>query len=139
MGPVSGSHDNRQVGFSQGAPQDWHHAYPECPCSGFPSMEGWQRQGVSRQRAHPYDRPWRGGMRAGMRVAQHGRGGGYSEDHTIQVDLVVAQITEIGVAQAVLCEAQCRPWYREEGGGGYGGGSRASWRLESRDVDPGCW
>ena len=43
------------------------------------------------------------------------RGGGYSEDHTIQVDLVLAQITEIGVAQAVLCEAECRPWYREEG------------------------
>ena len=43
------------------------------------------------------------------------RGGGYSEDHTIQVDLVLAQITEIGVARVVLCEAECRPWYREEG------------------------
>ena len=28
---------------------------------------------------------------------------------------MLAQITEIGVAQAVLCEAECRPWYREEG------------------------
>ena len=37
-------------------------------------MEGWQRPGVSQQRAHPYDRPWRGGVRAGMGVAQHGRG-----------------------------------------------------------------
>ena len=43
------------------------------------------------------------------------RGGGYSEDHTIQVDLVLAQITEIGVARVVLCEAECHPWYREEG------------------------
>ena len=74
-GSCSGSYENRQVGFPQGAPQDWHHAYPEGRCSGFPRMEGWQGPGVSRQRAHPYDRPWRGGMRAGMGVAQHGRGG----------------------------------------------------------------
>ena len=41
------------------------------------------------------------------------RGGGYSEDHTIQVDLVSAQITEIGVARAELCRvAESRPWYR---------------------------
>ena len=43
-------------------------------------------------------------MRAGMNFCI--MGGGYSEDHTIQVDLVLAQIMEIGVA---------RPWYREEG------------------------
>ena len=42
-------------------------------------------------------------------------GGGYSEDHTIQVDLVLAQITEIVVARAVLCEAECLPWHWEEG------------------------
>ena len=42
-------------------------------------------------------------------------GGGYSEDHTIQVDLELAQISEIGVARAVLLEAEGRPWYREEG------------------------
>ena len=29
--------------------------------------------------------------------------------------IVLAQITEIGVARVVLCEAECRPWYREEG------------------------
>ena len=40
---------------------------------------------------------------------------GYSEDHTIQVNLVLAQIKEIGVARAVLREAEGRPWYREEG------------------------
>ena len=113
VGPVSGYHDDRQIGFPQGAPQDWHHAYPEGPCSGFPSMEGWQRQGVSRQRAHPYDRPWRGGMRAGMNLSI--MGGGYSEDHTIQVDLVLAQNTETGVARAVLCKVECRSWYREAG------------------------
>ena len=28
---------------------------------------------------------------------------------------MLAQITEIGVARVVLCEAECRPWYREEG------------------------
>ena len=39
-------------------------------------------------------------------------GGEYSEDHTIQVDLVVAQNMEIGVAREVLREAECRPWYR---------------------------
>ena len=44
------------------------------------------------------------------------REGGYSEDHTIQVDLVLAQIKEIGVARAVFREAEGRPWYREEGG-----------------------
>ena len=70
VGPVSGYHDDRQVGFPQGAPQDWHHAYTEGPGSGFPSMEGWQFQGVPRQRARPYDRPWRGGMG----VVHHGRG-----------------------------------------------------------------
>ena len=43
------------------------------------------------------------------------QGRGVQRDHTIQVDLVLAQITEIGVARAVLCEAECRPWYREEG------------------------
>ena len=74
VGPVRGYHDDRQVGFPQGAPQDWHHAYPEGPGSGFPSMEGWQFQGVPRQRARPYDRPWRGGMAAGMGVVHHGRG-----------------------------------------------------------------
>ena len=74
VGPVSGYHDDRQVGFPQGAPQDWHHAYPEGPGSGFPSMKGWQFQGVPRQRARPYDRPWRGGMAAGMGVVHHGRG-----------------------------------------------------------------
>ena len=113
VGPVSVYHDDRQIGFPQGAPQDWQHAYPEGPCSGFPSMEGWQRQGVSRQRAHPYDRRWRGGMRVGMNVCI--MGGGYSEDHTIQVDLVLAQITEIGVARVVICKTEFRPWYREEG------------------------
>ena len=53
VGPVRGYHDDRQVGFPQGAPQDWHNAYPEGPGSGFPSMEGWQFQGVPRQRARP--------------------------------------------------------------------------------------
>ena len=52
-------------------------------------------------------------------------GGGYSEDHTIQVDLVVAQITEIGVARAVLCKAECRPRYREKG---------VRWRFLGRSV-----
>ena len=28
---------------------------------------------------------------------------------------MLAQIKEIGVARVVLCEAECRPWYREEG------------------------
>ena len=43
------------------------------------------------------------------------RGGGYSEDHTVQVDLVLAQITEIEMARAVLREAEGRPGYQEEG------------------------
>ena len=42
-------------------------------------------------------------------------GGGYSEDYTCQVDLVLAQVTGIGVARAVLCKAECCLWYREEG------------------------
>ena len=62
------SHD-RQIGF-QGAPQDGHHAYPVGPGSGFSRMDGWQFQGVPRQRASPYERPWRGGMG----VARQGRG-----------------------------------------------------------------
>ena len=73
MGPVSGFHDDRQIGLPQGAPQDWHHAYPEGPGSGFSRMDGWQFQGVPRQRARPYERPRRGGIGAGMGVAHHGR------------------------------------------------------------------
>ena len=125
VGPVSGYHDDRQVEFPQGAPQDWHHAYPEGPGSGFSRVDGWQFQGVPRQRARPYERPWRGGM-----------GGGYSEDHTFQVDLVVAQITEF-VGRCFAKRSTVRG-IGKEGGGGYGGGSRASWRLESCGVDPGC-
>ena len=44
-----------------------------------------------------------------------GLGGGYSEDHTIQMDLVLTQITEIRVARVVLREGEGPPWYREEG------------------------
>ena len=64
---------------------------------------------MSRQRVRPYERPGTGGAGGGY------QGRGYSEDHTIQVDLVLAQITEIGVARVVLHEAEGRPWYREEG------------------------
>ena len=44
-----------------------------------------------------------------------GLGGGYSEDHTIQVDLVLTQITEIRVARVVLREGEGPPWWDPEG------------------------
>ena len=83
----SSGYPNRQVGF-HGTPQEGHHAYPEGPSSGYPTrqvgfygtpqeghhassghsgMQGWghEIQGVSRQRARPYERPVRGGVGGG--------------------------------------------------------------------------
>ena len=93
VGPSSG-YPNRQVGF-YGTPQEGHHAYPVGPSSGYSGMQGWghEFQGVSRQRARPYERPVTGGVGGGY------QGRVYSEDHTVQVDLVLAQITETGVAR----------------------------------------
>ena len=69
----SSGYPTRQVGF-HGTPQEGHHAYPVGPSSGHSGMQGWghEFQGVSRQRARPYERPGTGGV-----------GGGYSEDDTI--------------------------------------------------------
>ena len=99
--PVNGFHDDRQVGFPQGAPQtgtmpilrvqvagfrEWTDGSSKgCHCNGHTLMKG------------------RGELVSELCIM----GGGYSQDHTIQVDLVVAR--------AVLCQAECRPWYREEG------------------------
>ena len=69
------SHD-RQVGVFQGAAQDWRSAYPVGPGSEFSRLDGWgqQFQGVPRQRARLYERPWKGVMEVGMGVGHHGRG-----------------------------------------------------------------
>ena len=71
LGPSSG-YTNRQVEFPQWAPQDWHPAYPVGPGNGHSGMQGWghEFQGVSRQRARPYERPGTGGMG----LVHHGRG-----------------------------------------------------------------
>ena len=65
VGPSSG-YPNRQVGF-YGTPQEGHHAYPVGPSSGHSGMQslGHEFQGVSRQRARPYERPVIGGVGGG--------------------------------------------------------------------------
>ena len=80
VGPSSG-YPNRQVGF-YGTPQEGHHAYPVGPSSGHSGMQGWghEFQGLSRQRAHPYERPVTGGVGGGyqgrgVQRAPYGSGG----------------------------------------------------------------
>ena len=92
------------LGSFQGVTRGGRSAHPVGPGSGFPGRGGWgqQSQGVPWERAHPYPKQWRGRM-----ALLDCMGGGLSEDrqgHKCQVDLVVAQVTGIREARAVLCE-----------------------------------
>ena len=78
VGPSSG-YANRPVAF-YGTPQEGHHAYPGDPSSGHSGMQGWghEFQGVSRQRARPYERPGTGGVGGGYQGRGVQRGPYYS-------------------------------------------------------------